>query len=145
MPYLFDITEPLIKTLEHFAGLPKHQLAGHAANFEFWRSEVEHRIQAIDSYGKRFRRLKEAQARYVKAHGAGVVHEEGCFGDIYERKASAPPLQKNLRDPELKELKSRLQDALNRFVERLEKEQLLPERSAEPSDGANAASPRRSS
>jgi len=36
-----------------------------------------------------------------------------------------------LRNPELRELKRRLEDAFERFVGRLEKEQLLPEGKAE--------------
>jgi hypothetical protein len=144
MAYVVNVTEPLIQTLEHFAELPKHQLAGHAANFEFWKGEVDHAIHALDTYDDRFRRLKGAQAAYVKQHGAGIMREQGCFGDVYEKKAPAPPLQKTLREPELRALKSRLENALQRFVTRLKNDQLLPEPEAEPQHGADPKQPFRS-
>ena len=83
MSYLSDITEPLIRTLQHFAGLPVHQLAGHAANFDFWQAEFAHRIQAIDSYQGRFKQLKKAQGDFAKEYGSSkCLVQIGCNGPI---------------------------------------------------------------
>jgi len=59
---------PLIKTLNHSAGLPVHQLAGHAANADFWVNETIHCLAVIDGYQKRFERLRAGQAEYEKNH-----------------------------------------------------------------------------
>src|SRR5207244_3525928 len=40
--YLKAVCTPLIKTLDHSAALPANQLAGHAANLNFWLSETKH-------------------------------------------------------------------------------------------------------
>jgi hypothetical protein len=125
MSYLSDITEPLIRTLQHFASLPVHQLAGHAANFDFWQAEFAHRIEAMDSYRSRFNQLKNAQSDFAKEHGARIIREEGIFGDVYEKKVSPVPLRKSTQDHELKEVKKRLEDAFGEFTARLRKEGLL--------------------
>ena len=125
MSYLSDITEPLIKTLKHLAGLPVHQLAGHAANFDFWQGEFAHRIQAIDSYPGRFKQLKKAQTDFANEPGAGIARKEGLFGDVYEKKVFPPPLRKSTQDHELKELKKNLGEAFETFAVRLRKEGLL--------------------
>jgi hypothetical protein len=64
--YIDGICAPLVRTLEHSAGLPVHQLAGHAANVDFWVSETKHCLAVIDGYQKRFERLREGQAEYEK-------------------------------------------------------------------------------
>jgi hypothetical protein len=125
MSYLSEITEPLIKTLRHLAGLPVHQLAGHAANFDFWQAEFAHRIQAIDSYQGRFKRLKKAQTDFAKEYGAGIAREEGLFGDVYEKKIVPAPLRKSTQDLELKNVKKNLEEAFEAFAARLRKEELL--------------------
>ena len=66
--YIGGICAPLVKTLEHSAGLPVHQLAGHAANVDFWVSETKHCLAVIDGYQKRFERLRAGQAEYEKRH-----------------------------------------------------------------------------
>src|SRR5258706_6375383 len=127
MSYLSDITEPLIKTLKHLAGLPVHQLAGHAANFDFWQAEFAHRIQAIDSYQGRFKQLKKGQSDFAKAHGAGIIREEGMFGGVYAEKVFPAPLRKSTQDHELKALKMNLERAFGDFSARLRKEGLMKE------------------
>src|SRR5213080_124265 len=110
MSYLSDITEPLIKTLQHLAGLPVHQLAGHAANFDFWQAEFAHRTQAIDSYQRRFKQLKKAQNDFAKEYGAGITREEGLFGGVYEKKVIPNPLRRSTQDQELKNVKKNLEE-----------------------------------
>jgi hypothetical protein len=64
--YITGICAPLVKTLQHTAGLPAHQLAGHAANVDFWVGETKHCLAVIDGYQKRFERLRAGQADYEK-------------------------------------------------------------------------------
>jgi len=129
MSYLADITLPLVKTLKHFSSLPVHQLAGHAANFQFWKSEVEHRKHLIETYRGRFERLRDAQQEYGKLHGFGNETEFSSFTDEYITVPinSETPLRANLPDAERKDLLKQLDAAFHAFHERLKRESLLEE------------------
>jgi hypothetical protein len=141
MSYLSDITHPLTKALQHFATLPAHQLAGHAANVEFWRSEVEHRKRIIRSYPERFRRLRDAEQAYGKQHGFGTRQEDGWDEPVTVRIDSIPPARPSTRDSERQELLRELESAFCALCSRLEKEGLVVEESAGASDGGPAESP----
>jgi len=127
MSYLADITLPLVKTLKHFSSLPVHQLAGHAANFQFWKSEVEHRQHLIETYRERFERLRDAQQQYGKLHSFGVETDFSSMLDapITVPVTSEPLLRTNLPDSERKDLLKKLDDAFHLFQERLKQESLL--------------------
>ena len=58
--------------LERLATQNAHQLAGQVANLAFWISEAVHAISTIDDYPVRFRRLRDAQVGWVKAHGTKI-------------------------------------------------------------------------
>ena len=66
MSYIDGICAALVKTLKHSAGLSAKQLAGHAANVDFWVDETRHCLAVIDGYQKRFERLRAGQAEYEK-------------------------------------------------------------------------------
>ncbi len=127
MSYLSDVTNPLVKSLRHFAALPAHQLAGHAANFDFWRSEVEHRRKLIETYRQRFRRLRDAEQAYGQAHGFNPQPQDewGVPED------SAPPLRASTKDSERQQMLRDLDSAFEAWCRRLEREGLLPDDSAE--------------
>jgi len=137
MSYLSDITLPLIQTLEHFTGLPAHQLAGHAANLDFWRSEVEHRRRIIGTYQARFNRMSEAQQAYGSIHGFGTKSGHGFEGPVPETITSLPPLRKSTTDSERKALLKQLDQAFNVFCERLKRESLIESDDAEPAAAAD--------
>lgn len=64
MSYSTVIADTLAETLARFATLNPHQRSGHAANLEFWLSEVRHGVEVIDGYGRRFEAMKAAQEAY---------------------------------------------------------------------------------
>ena len=116
MPYIQDITEPLISTLNYTSGLPVHKLAGHAANLEFWVGEVKHAVDVIDGYGERFRRLKEWER--TAAQGGGLE---------WHPFRPEKPLRPGISDHELKELRRGLIESTERVLKRCFAEGLISE------------------
>jgi hypothetical protein len=110
VPYLEAISRPLIETINHAAALPVNQLAGHAANLEFWVSETRHCLEVIDGYQERFARLQAGQAEYEKRH-------EGV--------ANAPPLRRGSKDHSRQELRRAICEAIERFLSRCNREGLV--------------------
>lgn len=58
--------------LEKLATYNVHQLAGQFANLDFWIAEAAHSISVIDNYPTRFAQMRDAQLRWVDAHGTVV-------------------------------------------------------------------------
>jgi hypothetical protein len=110
VPYLEAISRPLIETVNHAAALPVEQLAGHAANLDFWVSETRHCLAVIDGYQQRFARLQAGQAEYEKRH-------EGV--------ASGPPLRRGSKEHGRAELRRALCEAIERFLSRCHQEGLV--------------------
>lgn len=119
MSYLAEITLPLVRVLRHFATLPAHQLAGHAANLDFWRSEVEHRRLIIRSYRDRFRRMRDAEQAYGREHGFGAVQVDGLGEPTVVEITSAPLSRASTQDSERQELLRELDAAFGAFCNRL--------------------------
>jgi len=138
MSYLHDITTPLTKTLRHFATFPAHQLAGHAANLDFWRSEVEHRREVIRSYEERFQRMREAEQAYGKAHGYGQTEIEEFGERVVVPVDPLPPTRRSTSDSDRQRLLRELDEAFDAFLRRIQKGQPAGEPDAEPASGANA-------
>jgi hypothetical protein len=113
VPYVESISTPLIETLNHSAGLPANQLAGHAANVDFWINEAQHCLAVIDGYQNRFDRLRAAQTEYEK---------QQCIP------SNAPPLRRGTQDHKRQELRRALCDAIERFLTRCRDDNLLSER-----------------
>ncbi len=127
MSYIADICNPLIGTLTHLGKLPVHQLAGHAANVDFWICEAKHRLDLIDGYKQRFEQLRNGQRAYVDRHGAGlepVPWDEGSRSPEMFRR-SVPPLQRSTKTSERKQLRRAVCDASHRFLKRLFEEGFL--------------------
>ena len=116
MSYVEDITETLIGTLNHTGGLRVQQLAGHAANLEFWVGEVKHALDVIDGYGERFKNLREGERNAAERIGPIV--------DIFR---PGKPLRPGASDHELKELRRRLIDSVSRVLRRCYEEELVSE------------------
>jgi len=112
MPYVEDITEPLISTLTHTGGLPARQLAGHAANLEFWVGEVKHAFNVIDGYGERFEKLKDVAER---------------IGPQFHPFRSEKLIRPGISDHELKELRRRLIESVSLVLSRCYKEGFVSE------------------
>lgn len=113
MPYVEDITEPLIKTLAHAAGLPVNQLAGHASNIGFWTEEVAHALRVIDGYSERLENMRAGQRRYAEDNLVYPSHTE--------------PIKPGIKDAERVDLRRRLVEVFSRFVARGFKEGLIVE------------------
>ncbi|RYG47861.1 hypothetical protein EON79_06195 [bacterium] len=111
MAYVENITQPLIKTLGHTAGLPIHQLAGHAANLEFWVGEVAHAFEVIDGYPQRFRKMQQSQRRYSEENGRPY--------------GWGSPVRSGTQDHELKELRRQVAEAMVRVLSRCHKHGLI--------------------
>jgi hypothetical protein len=111
--YIDAICAPLVRTLEHSAGLPVHQLAGHAANVDFWVSETKHCLAVIDGYQNRFERLRSGQAEYEMKHN--VVNK-------------APPIQRAAKHYARQECRRSVCQAIEKFLTRCHRECLLSEK-----------------
>ncbi|RYE38757.1 MAG: hypothetical protein EOP21_11685 [Hyphomicrobiales bacterium] len=116
MPYVDDITEPLIVTLTQTGGLPARQLAGHAANLEFWVGEVKHAIDVIDGYGERFKKLID---------GERIAAER--IGPLFHPFRTQRPVRPGIGDHELKELRRRLTDSAHHVLGRCYREGFVSE------------------
>jgi hypothetical protein len=111
--YLDGICAPLVRTLKHSAGLPVRQLAGHAANVDFWVSEAKHCLAVIDGYQNRFERLRAGQAKYEKKHNAV---------------GKTPPIQRGAKYNARQECRRSVCEAIEAFLTRCHREGLLSEK-----------------
>jgi hypothetical protein len=114
--YVEAISKPLIQTLDHASALPVNQLAGHAANLDFWVSEAKHCLAVTDGYQDRFGRLRAGQAEYEKQHNT---------------RPNASPIRRGTKDQARQELRQSVSKAIERFLSRCSREHLLSERSLE--------------
>ena len=62
MSFSTDMAKLIANQLSRFVTLNRHQLAGQAANLDFWLAQVGHGLAVIDGYGMRFLRLHGARA-----------------------------------------------------------------------------------
>jgi hypothetical protein len=113
MAYTSDIAKILADQLTKFAILNRHQLAGHAANLDFWMAEVRHCLDVIDGYGKRFEQLRVAQARHAAEHG---TVEFSLRDPRHTQQSAAPP--RRVPHSELEGARRGLCDATYRFLVR---------------------------
>jgi hypothetical protein len=111
--YIDGICTPLVRTLEHSAGLPVHQLAGHAANVDFWVSETKHCLAVIDGYQNRFERLRAGQAEYEK--------KQNVLG-------KTPPIQRGAKHNVRQDCRRSVCEAIEKFLTRCHREGLLSEK-----------------
>jgi hypothetical protein len=119
MSYSTEISKTLSETLARFVTLNPHQLAGHAANLDFWLAETKHCVSVIDGYRKRFEEMKAAQMNYVAAKGTVESASDRCDGycPICEEHSWAPARSpKSVPDKELREASQSLRDAAYRFI-----------------------------
>ncbi len=128
MPYIEDITESLTQTLTHTGGLPVHQLAGHAANLEFWVGEVQHALDVIDGYSRRFKNIQQGEDDYTQRQ-----QQKGMPNASYR---TGPPMKRGIKDQECKDLRRRLVDAMYHVLNRCYNEGLITEKALDHFGGA---------
>jgi hypothetical protein len=115
-----DMAKLVADQLSRFVTLNPHQLAGQAANLDFWLAQVRHALAVIDGYGVRFVRMEAGQQQYVAAHGT-KLSEVGPAG-VEERR---PPPPRRIPDRELRQARRALVEAATRFLERCRAEGLV--------------------
>src|SRR5262249_2508638 len=120
MAYLIELSSVLTGTLERFATLNRHQLAGHVANLDFWREETWHCLGVIDDYHHRFHRMKVAQTKHAAEHHTVQfsLDDPCCTGE-----PAKPP--RRVADTEIKSARRALCDAFYRFIVRCYNDRLI--------------------
>jgi hypothetical protein len=114
-----DMAGVVAAQLSRFVTLNRHQLAGQAANLDFWLAQVRHALGVIDGYGVRFVRLAAAEEQYVAAHGTEAhPRGDGLFPSI-------PPPPRRVPDRELRKARRALVEAATRFLGRCRDEGLV--------------------
>jgi hypothetical protein len=108
-----DMAKLVADQLSRFVTLRSHQLAGQAANLDFWIAQVRHALGVIDGYGVRFVRMEGGQQQYVAAHDT-KLSEVGPAG-VEERRPHPP---RRIPDRELRKERRVLVEAATRFLER---------------------------
>ncbi len=124
MPYIVERTKLLTETFERMSRLPPHRLAGHAANVDYWRSELHCTTESIDSYSNRFRRMKEATNEYLRT---SPVADPDLPLHLHHIHALKPDTRTTpaVRDSELRELKRALRAAASQFTEACVRSEML--------------------
>ena len=111
MAYSSDIARRLTEQISKFVTLNRHQLAGQLANLDFWTAEVQHCLEVIDGYSRRFDQMKAAQMRFAAEHGTIEFDlDDPCF----TRTPAAPPTR--VPNQDLGDARRHLCDAFYRFL-----------------------------
>ena len=119
MSFTTNMAKLVADQLSRFVTLRPHQLAGQAANLDFWLAQVRNALGAIDGYGVRFVRMEGGQEQYIAAHDT-KLSEVGPAG-VEERR---PPPPRRIPDRELRQARQALVEAATRFLERCRAEGL---------------------
>jgi hypothetical protein len=123
--YTVEKATLLAEQLRRFTTGYGHHLAGQFANIEFWIAEVESALKALDEYGQRFTRMRDAQREWVEGHGTVVnAYCEFCHGKCeFSDGVPTPPVR--TADEPLKEARRALSDAGYELLLRCYRQQLL--------------------
>ncbi len=113
MAFSSDMAKLVADQLSRFVTLNQHQLAGQAANLDFWLGQVRNGLEVIDGYGKRFQRLRAGQSRHVADHH---TTEFSLDDPCCTQGKPAPP--RKVPDSELRDARTALCDAARRFLVR---------------------------
>lgn len=120
MSFSTDIAESVANQLARFVTLNRHQLAGQAANLDFWLDQVRNALAAIDGYGVRFVRMTAAQEQYTATHET----TEFAFGaDHHIGARAAPP--RRVPERELQKARRALVEAAAAFLHRCRDDDLI--------------------
>jgi hypothetical protein len=119
-----DISESLAKQFMKCVTLHRHQLAGQAANLDFWSDEVQHCLDVIDGYKTRFTRMRDAQMKHAAEHQTSEYNLDPDDPCCFPGKV-VPPRRIDYR--ELEAAKQSLCDATRRFLVRCREESLIDE------------------
>jgi hypothetical protein len=113
--------------LERLATQNAHQVAGQVANLAFWISEAVHAISTIDDYPVRFRRLRDAQVGWVKAHGTEISGYCPHCGGACEFGPQTPEPPQRIPTEDLAAARDGVRRAARRYLLRLYQAHFLDE------------------
>ncbi|MEZ4446187.1 MAG: hypothetical protein R3B72_44330 [Polyangiaceae bacterium] len=113
--------------IRRFATQHVHQLAAHHANLDFWIAEAASAVQTIDDYHRRFKRLRNAQVKWVREHDTKIswycpICRGGCeFGP------QTPARPRRVSSDDLAEARDDLRRAVRQYLVRLYHAELINE------------------
>lgn len=113
--------------LERLATQSAHQLAGQVSNVAFWISEAIGAISVLDEYPGRFRRLRDAQVGWVKAHGTKISGYCAHCGGPCELGPDTPAPPQRIPSQDVEAAREGVQRAARRYLLRLYRAHLLNE------------------
>jgi hypothetical protein len=121
MSYTLEQAALVADQLERLATYQEHQLIGQLENLEFWLNEAVHAVGVIDDYPARFVRLRDAQVRWVDAHGTKVLVAECqyCGGGRCTLPPERPPPPRRIFSSELSHARRSVTDAGYHLLRRL--------------------------
>ena len=129
-PYILKQAENLSQTFARMARLPAHRLAGHAANLDFWKQELDRCVKLLATYPQRMRRMKAATNNYLKAKPLvepfipmEMDHIHALTPDV--RTTSA------IRDSDLETARKELLASASRFIAAVFRENVITEDQAD--------------
>jgi hypothetical protein len=115
-----DLARLVAKQIDRLVTLNRHQLAGQAANLDFWLGKARNAVEVIDGYGRRFGRLKAAHADHVARHRTTeFLLDDPCCTQT----APAPP--RRVPERELWEARRALCDSAERLLARCRADGLI--------------------
>lgn len=123
MSYMSDVCDALTQTLTKTTTLPAHQLAGHAANIDFWVNESKHCLEVLDGYYSRFEKMRDAQKDHVRRHGTYDYEVEK--GEIHDADYSIKPLRPGVGEGDLKKMRHEIDQATYAFLVRCHRERFI--------------------
>ncbi len=127
MAYSIDRAVLLADQLERLAHSNVHQLAGQAANLDFWLDEAVHSLRVIEDYPQRFRRLRDSQVAWVEAHGTKVSGYCSICAGGCELGPRTPEPPSRIPSEQMDEARSRVQRSAYRLLLRCYRAGLLDE------------------
>ena len=125
MSYSIKRATLIAEHLERLATQNAHQLAGQFANLDFWIAEAADAIRVMEQYPVRFRRLRDAQVAWVRAHDTKVSGYCLICGGVCEFDPRTPDPPLRIRSEELADARTVLQRAGRAYLLRLYRAHLL--------------------
>jgi hypothetical protein len=125
--YSIERANHIADQLERLATQNTYQLAGQVANLDFWISEAVAAISIIDNYPARFRRLRDSQVEWVKAHGTKVSSYCSICGGACEFDPQTPKPPRRIPAKDLAAAREGVRRAARRYLLRLYRAHFLNE------------------
>lgn len=119
MSYSTQRANILTQTLTRLRSLKPYQLAGHVPNLEFWLSEAEGALAALDGYGARFKNMRTARSRWVTGHGVQVSEYCRYCEGACELGPGPPRVPHRVPTAQIDEARRELRNALRALLLRM--------------------------